>query len=154
LYKRTGEGAYLREAVERERTSVKSWRSLVEAAGDFYHDDLMFGPPESGLTGHWRDELAILERSLLDLDTRLGQLGPTSPLPVASLIEMPGAEVPPPKVEHSPVETAPPGQALTIRAAVRDAASIKWVRLLYRPVNQMKDYAILPMHREGASDNY
>src|SRR5215471_6680105 len=84
LFERTGDPKALDEAVRYERTAIEAWRQLVTAAGDVYTDDLMMGVRGAGLCGHWRDELAALEKGLLALERRRRELWPggaTKPAP-------------------------------------------------------------------------
>ncbi len=60
----------------------------------------------------------------------------------------------PPEVTHTPVTTADAGKPLTITAQVRDPAGIRWVRVLYRSVNQFKDYQTQEMKPTGVANEY
>ena len=44
LYKQAGDLAAFDEAIANERKAVQAWHDLVEAAGDFYIDNMSFGP--------------------------------------------------------------------------------------------------------------
>lgn len=57
----------LDDAIAAEQTAVAAWRGIVAAAGDAYGDDLAMGLPQFDLSGHWRDELPLLERGVADL---------------------------------------------------------------------------------------
>jgi hypothetical protein len=60
----------------------------------------------------------------------------------------------PPTVEHQPLASVPAGKPLTIAAEVSDPSGVKWVRALYRGVNQTQDYRILPMLPTEKKDHY
>jgi len=60
----------------------------------------------------------------------------------------------PPMVAHKPIARAPAGKPLTIAAEVGDPSGVKWVRVLYRSVNQTQDYRVLPMLPTGKGDQY
>jgi hypothetical protein len=60
----------------------------------------------------------------------------------------------PPEVMHTPVTTADAGKPLTITARVRDASGVRRVRVLYRSVNQFKDYQSLEMKPAGVENEY
>ena len=56
LYKQAGDLAAFDEAIADERKAIQAWRELVEAAGDFYIDNMAFGPIGRGFPHHWKDE--------------------------------------------------------------------------------------------------
>jgi hypothetical protein len=59
-----------------------------------------------------------------------------------------------PEVRHTPVTRAEAGKPLTVTARVRDPSGVRWVRVLYRAVNQYKDYQALEMKPTGEKDEY
>jgi hypothetical protein len=69
LYRVSGDLFALDDAIAREREAITAWRGIVEAAGDVYARELAMGlqiaatpTHEAGdLSGHWRDELPLLE---------------------------------------------------------------------------------------------
>jgi hypothetical protein len=147
LFDRTKDPAALEQAIAHERHAVEAWRQLVAAAGDVYADDLMFGVRSASLCGHWRDELAAMEKGLATLDQQRRALpagATTRPAPRYRPIPDTG-DTQPPTVTHTRIATAPAGKPLTISAQVQDASGVKWVRLRYRSVNQHDDYRTLPM---------
>jgi hypothetical protein len=156
LFERTKDGQALRDAIAFERRAVEAWRELVKAAGDFYTDDLMMGVRGASLCGHWKDELAALEKGLTELEQRRQNSKPdpaakTAPrFPTAARAGDSSA----PDVIHQPVLSAPAGKPITITAEVRDPAGVKWVRLRYRSVNQHQDYRTLAMAPTGEKDQY
>jgi hypothetical protein len=156
LFERTQDPDRLDDAIAYEGSAIEAWRQLVAAAGDVYADDLMMGVRGAGLCGHWRDELAALEKGRLALEQRRRGLRPAAqskPAPRYAALSGHG-DHPAPVVTHQPVITAPAGQPLAISAQVRDPAGIKWVRLRYRSVNQQEDYRTLPMLPTGERDSY
>jgi hypothetical protein len=58
----------------------------------------------------------------------------------------------PPEVVHKTVAVAQAGKPLVIRAKVSDPSGVKWVRVLYRHVNQKEDFTTLPMTPIPTSD--
>jgi hypothetical protein len=126
------------------------------AAGDFYSDDLMMGVRDASLCGHWRDELAALEKGLGTLERQRQQIQPNSPARSAPQyrVEMVAGDGEAPAVRHPPVVTARIAKPLAITAEVRDPSGVKWVRLRYRSVNQQQDYRTLPMLPTGEKDQY
>ena len=70
--------AALDDAIACERNAVEAWRQLVAAAGDVYADDLMMGVRGAGLCGHWKDELAALDKGLVALEQQRRELQPAA----------------------------------------------------------------------------
>jgi hypothetical protein len=108
------------------------------------------------LCGHWKDELAALERGLAELARRQGDLksspaGKAAPRFPPSTISGDGTA---PQVSHRPVLAAAIGKPLVVSAEVRDPAGVKWVRLRYRSVNQHQDFRTLPMLPTGEKNLY
>jgi hypothetical protein len=156
LFERIGDVKALDEAIAHERSATDAWRQLVAAAGDVYTDDLMMGVRGASLCGHWKDELASLEKGLAALEKRRRDFRPAGDVKSAPRYQ-PAAERgdhKPPVVVHRPVVTAPDGRPLAIAAEVRDPSGVKWVRLRYRSVNQHQDYRTLPMLPTGEKDKY
>jgi hypothetical protein len=146
----------LDEAIACERRAIDAWQDLVTAAGDIYADDLKMGVRSAGLCGHWKDELAALEKGLAALERKRKGFRPTGevkPAPPYS-IALAAGDHDPPTVVHQPVTSAPAGKPLTINAVVNDPSGVKWVRLRYRDVNQYEDYRTLPMVATAEKDRY
>src|SRR5258708_33567711 len=121
---------------------MEGWGQLVAAAGDVCSDDLMMGVRGAGLCGHWRDELAALEKGLLALERQrraLRPVGATKPAPRYA-IPPDDAGRDAPVVMHQAITGAPASKPLAITAQVRAPSGIKWVRLRDRSVNQHEDY--------------
>jgi hypothetical protein len=59
-----------------------------------------------------------------------------------------------PTVLHQPVLTAPALKPLTIRVNVKSPNGVKWVQVLYRSVNQTKDYETLALKPVDKNGNY
>jgi hypothetical protein len=158
LFERTKDPVALDDAIAFERKAVAEWRQLVAAAGDVYADDLMMGVRGAGLCGHWKDELAAMEKGLSALERQRRDLGPGKPVKPAPRYGKPSPFAPPdhrpPTVVHRPVATAAAGKPLAIVAEVRDPAGVKWVRLRYRNVNQHEDYRTLAMQPTGQQDQF
>jgi len=144
LFARTSDPKALDDAIAHEKRAIEAWEDLVKAAGDVYNDDLAFGRPSAGLSGHWRDELAALKKGLEKLEDERKTLKPATP---AAKIPAVAAKKDnePPEVRHTPVATAPAGKPLTLRATVTDPSGVKWVHLKYRGVTQFEDYRTLAM---------
>jgi len=156
LFERTRDPRALDDAIAHERSAVEAWRGLVAAAGDVYADDLRMGVRGASLCGHWRDELAAMEKGLAALEWQRREFRPagaTKPAPRYATLSGAGDHEPP-VVIHRPVATAPAGKPLAITVQVSDPSGVKWVRLRYRSVNQHQDYRTLPMLPTGQQDRY
>lgn len=156
LFGRTQNPNALDDAIAHERTAVEAWRQLVAAAGDVYTDDLMMGVRSASLCGHWKHELAALEKGLLALERQRRELRPAgTPKPTPRYAALPDdADREAPVVIHAAITAAPAGKPVEITAQVRAPAGVKWVRLRYRSVNQREDYRTLPMLPTGDKDHY
>jgi hypothetical protein len=149
LFERSHDVAALDNAIAYERKAVEAWRQLVKAAGDVYTDDLMMGVRVADLCGHWKDELALLEKGLDNLSQKRrdfnsqenGQVKKAPAYRPAALASNDKLF----RIAHKPVASAPAGKPLTISVQVSAPAGVKWVRLLYRGVNQDLAYQTLPM---------
>ncbi|MBK5271677.1 MAG: hypothetical protein JJE22_11760, partial [Bacteroidia bacterium] len=92
MYLHTKNPSALDSAIFHERNAIVAWRQIVNAAGDVYANDLKFGLDQVmyeginvELTGHWKDELVMLEKDLTNLEKQLEAGKTTQPLkPTAS----------------------------------------------------------------------
>jgi len=153
---RTKDPAALDDAIAYERSAIESWRQLVAAAGDVYADDLMMGARRVDLCGHWKNELAALEKGLTGLEEQRRDVEPNSATKASPryTTALKSGDCEPPAVIHQPVTTAPVGKPITITAEVRDPSGVKWVRLRYRSVTQYEEFQTLPMLATGEKDHY
>lgn len=156
LFERTKDPQALADAIMQERSAMEAWRLLVAAAADFYSDDLMMGVRGADLCGHWKDELAALEKGLAALERQQREAKPNAATRPAPRFRPSASanEGTAPEIIHQPVTIAPAGKPLTLTAEVRDPTGVKWVRLRYRSVNQHQDYRTLPMQPTGEKDRY
>ncbi|MGW8315406.1 MAG: hypothetical protein ACWGNV_07385 [Bacteroidales bacterium] len=163
IFERTQDIHALDDAIVYESQAIEAWRRIVKAAGEVYAPDLMMGVREARfmgidfrLSGHWKDELDILEDGLEQLKTRRSTLNETagertSPaytdapdIPSGVLFQ----------IEHEPITHAPAGEDILIRAAINATNGIRWVRLRYRAVNQHLDYSTATMQRVNGGDEF
>jgi hypothetical protein len=154
LFDRTKDPAALDDAITCERKAIAAWRQIVDAAGDTYAGDLMFGARSRNLCGNWKDELASLESGLEKLETQRKNVSTGdafTPSPHYSAMTS-NSDVP--GILHQPILTAPALKPMTVRATVNATAGIKWVQVLYRSVNQTKDYETLEMKPVDEKGNY
>src|SRR2546430_12509056 len=100
------------------------WKGIIADAGDIYTDDLMFGNRKAGMSGHWKDQLPLLERSLAALRQELADAGSNSTPADTALWEAFNKEFDPAygvrfwklQVVHTPITTARSDKPLTITA--------------------------------------
>jgi hypothetical protein len=154
LYVRTKDVRALDDAIAHERLACEAWRQLVNAAGDVYTDDLMMGARSRNLCGHWKDELAALEKGLVALEEERRQAPAVSTKPAPRYQSAAAEDTKALVVLHQPVLKAPAGKPLTITTDVKAAAGVKWVRLRYRNVNQYEDYLTLPMLPTDSAERF
>ena len=64
LYRRTDKPGLLPAVLQHLEQSREQWGALSVAADGHYADDLVFGFRDKGHCGHWRDDLAVVERDL------------------------------------------------------------------------------------------
>ncbi len=154
LYKQAGDLTAFDEAIANERSAIQAWREMVDAAGDFYIDNMAFGPSARGFPRHWKDELKALDTEFEQLlaerrtataradakTVRIPARDPNPKLPVVTFV--PGTAV------------AAPGQNFVVQAKVAAPAGVKWIRLRYRHVNQKEDYQTADMTLDSRTGMY
>jgi len=163
IYLRTHNPAALDSAIAHERNAIDAWKQIVAAAGDTYTSDLKFGIDHVeyegvmvDLTGHWRDELTMLEKDLANLEEQRRAdktPQPWAPFPLykVSAVDDYSKYF---NISQKPVLTAPVGKPLIITIKVSAPAGVKWVRLQFRNVNQYLNFTMVPMRATGVKDTY
>jgi hypothetical protein len=167
LFERTKDPRALDNAIAFERDATEAWKQVVEAADNVYADDLMMGVRKvtrgddryewiKELSGHWKDELALLKQGLSDLVDARDALREEDKLMNAPHYQAASVtgNIQLFQVEHRPVSTAKIGQPIPVTVSVSSPEGVKWVRLRYRSVNQQEDYKTLEMLRAGEKDLY
>ncbi len=171
LFERTNDVAALDEAIAYERHAMEAWKQIINAAGDVYTDDLMMGVRKvtrsvkyfeyrseyvKELSGHWKDELVLLEKGLKALEQLRkdfkadGMVKAAPHYKVATSTD--NSELF--NVSLIPVTSASVGKPITINVKVSASAGLKWVHLRYRSVNQKENYKTLQMLPSGEKDEY
>jgi len=159
LFKRTGDPAALERAITGERSAIEAWAGIVAAAGDIYTDDLMMGTANQGLSGHWKDELAALEKGLEKLERERDNLVNDPGFTPAPVYQIMTGEKYEDRgrmfiVSHSPVSGLKKGEQLQINIDVTSPAGVSEVRLKIRALNQEMEYGTIVMEKEADSDSY
>jgi hypothetical protein len=118
LFKHSKDLNALDDAIGHEAEAIKAWEKIVEAAGDVYNDNLMMGRERSGLSGHWKDELAKLKQGL---DKLIDQRKKSASSVTKDELS----------IAHVPIRSIAEGSKLVIRATVRAKESITRARVAY-----------------------
>lgn len=153
LYDRTKDPKTLDDAIAYERQAIAAWREMVDAAGDTYASDLMFGARSRDLCGHWREELASLESAFTKLEAERKNIPADAVFTASPRCVAFTTETVPLTIQHEPVHAARAGSPIVIRVKVSAPSGIKWVHVRYRAVDQTKNYETLDMQPD-ASGNY
>ena len=162
IFDRTRNVAAFDEAIAKERAAIDAWRQLVAAAGDVYTENLALGVCVADLCGHWKDELAALEKGLSGLEQKRTALRAEASTAKTAVSNAALPVKGPPganndnrfQISHQPVISAPVGKPIGIAIKASASAGIKWVRLRYRNVNQELPYQTLLMSPNGEKDTY
>jgi hypothetical protein len=127
---------------------------MVEAAGDFYSDNMSFGPTGRQFPRHWKEELKALETEFEKLlAERKAAPAPAS----ARSARIPARDPNPrlPVVTFAPASApAVPGRDFVVGVKVTAPEGVKWIRLRYRHVNQKEDYQTAEMTLDSRSGAY
>jgi hypothetical protein len=153
LYKQAGSLAAFDDAIANERKAIQSWREIVEAAGDFYSENMGFGSSARGFPRHWKDELPAMDKEFRELLSE--RQAATSKADARPLV-IPVRDQHPklPVVTFMPISPAVPGQDFAVHARVLAPIGVKMIRLRYRHLNQKEDYLTADMKIGGEKDMY
>lgn len=75
LFNQTQDLHALNETIRFQTEAIRHWQEIVKLTGGVYHDNLIMGRGPL-LTGHWKDELTLLEKELADLKQRQAKFRP------------------------------------------------------------------------------
>lgn len=156
IFERTKDVSALDEAIKHERNAIEAWRQIVNAADDVYAENIMMGVSVANLTGHWKDELVMLEKGLKDLEQKRSELQSASPdkkapqYKIASNSDWNERF----QISHQRITTLPVDHPLKVRVKATGTSGIKWVELSYRSVNQDVDYQTMRMLSTGEKDTF
>jgi hypothetical protein len=154
LYKQAGDLAAFDEAIANERAAVQAWHNLVEAASDFYIDNMSFGPAGRSFPHHWKDEMKALDA---EFEKLLAERQSAIARPDGKAARIPQREANPGLPAVTFVDTAAeavPGQDFAVRVKVATPAGVKWIRLQYRRVNQKEDFQSADMALDAQTGFY
>ena len=150
LYGKTGESHRLPAVRQLLRQARNEWSALAAAADGKYADDLVFSRRERGHCGHWKDDLAVVER---DLDTVERLIAEESEPPSSRPAPLPGGDMhaDPPAVVFAPPPHAAAGRDLILRIRFAAPAPLRAARCYHRIANQALDFACVDMRIDGDS---
>jgi len=153
IHRLTGISDLLRAAAQDCRDARAAWSEAAKH-GDAYVDDLTYGP-QAWIRGHWRDRLDAIDTDVEALEALASGLVPstaTSRWTGAAAGSLDLTPVPPNVVElrHEP-STLRHGDdhRIELRVGGAEAASVRSVRLRYRPMDQSRTYDETEMNRAG-----
>ena len=155
LYRQAGSLEAFDDAIADERKAVESWHDLVNAAGDFYIDNMWFGPRGRNFPHHWKDEMKALD---IEFARLLSERKSATARADAKPVRIPDREANPrvPVVTVMDPTPAPaePGRDLIVRVKATAPAGVKWIRLRYRHLNQKEDYQTAEMTPDAQTGLY
>ena len=105
LYKQTDDLFAFDRAIELEQSAKDAWSKIVDAAGEVYTRELIFGVYQVGFSRHWSEQLQYLESGLEQL---IADRLKAYPEPVTEG----------PQIAHVPVRRLKPSEPLTIQATI------------------------------------
>jgi hypothetical protein len=155
LYLRTKEVSALDDAIRYEKDAIEAWKQIVTSAGNVYADTLMMGR-KIALTGSWKQELGLMETGITKLElmrssyqasgssTKVTSFKPSENIDYYTLF----------KITHQPVSSCSVGKSVVVRIRITAVNGLKWIRLLYRDVNQYEEYKTIDMKATGNKDEY
>jgi hypothetical protein len=149
LYRRTGDGGRLREALDAYRAARDAWVEVVEH-GLVYREDITVGG-EPWLRGHWSDRLPAIDADLADVEADWGRAGRPDARSIPPLLDL---DPPPPELtySHAPPAGFERAQPVEIRLGVAGDVPGLTARLRYRHVNQSEQYVDVETSR--AADGF
>ena len=147
FHRKAGECHRLPDVRELLMQARDHWTALSSAAESACAEDLVFGFREKGHIGHWKDDLAVVERDLAAIDALLAELpesGSSAPAP------FPGGEVhpDPPEVVFHPPACATAGRDLELHIRC-ESPTPRFVRCHHRIAHQALDFDTIDMLPAG-----
>ena len=145
LIRRTKEPGHLPSVRQHLEKSRVHWNALAAAADGNYADDLVFGFREKGHCGHWKDDLAVVERDLAMVQGLMSEREQTR----ATTFEWPGGIVHPsaPGLNFRPPLEAEAGADLLLRINLEasEERSVRAARCFHRIAHQALEFEMIEM---------
>jgi hypothetical protein len=152
IHRLTGISDVLRAAAQDCRDARAAWIEATKV-GDAYVNDLTYGP-QARIRGHWRDRLDSIDADVEALEALAsGSIlwsAMQRPPDAAGSLDL--TPVPPDDVElrHEPSTLRHwADHRIELRVGGAKAASVRSVRLRYRPMDQSRTYEETEMDRDG-----
>ena len=111
---------------------------------------------KTSLTGRWKQELGLMEAGFIKLEEMRKAFLVSSTLRKAPLYK-PSENIDYYSlfnINHRAVTSCSPGKSVPVRIKTTSVNGLKWIRLLYRDVNQYEDYKTIDMKATGNKDEY
>jgi hypothetical protein len=134
LYKQTDDLFALDRAIEKEESAKEAWAGIVEAAGEVYPRELVFGVYQVGFSRHWSEQLEYLESGLEQLIADRRNAFPD-----------PKGEGP--QIAHVPVRRLSPSESLNIQATVVSRQDISKVEMMVQSTGSYETVQLKPIAR-------
>ncbi len=155
LYRLAGDLSAFDEAIADERKAVQAWHELVDAADDFYIDDMWFGATGRSFPHHWKDEMKALDAEFEELVAeRRAAVARADAKPARIPARDANPQLPAVSFVQRAPEAAAPGQDFRVQAKVTAPAGVKWIHLRYRHLNQKQDYQTADMSLDPKTGLY
>ena len=152
LFRQTHEIGLLPSVLQHLEQSRVHWNALAAAADGNYADDLVFGFREKGHCGHWKDDLAVVERDLAMVQGLMSE-GEQTP---TTTFQWPGGIVHPPApgLNFRPPQEAEPSADLPLRIYLEasEERSVRAVHCFYRIAHQALEFE--PIKMEAGKRRY
>ncbi|RLD91803.1 MAG: hypothetical protein DRJ29_13565 [Bacteroidetes bacterium] len=134
LYKQTDNLFAFDRAIEQEQSAKEAWAGIVDAAGEVYASELIFGVYQVGFSRHWSEQLEYLESGLEQLIADRQNAFPD-----------PKGEGP--QIAHVPVRRIKPSESLNIQATVVSRQEISKVEVMVQGTGKYETVQLNPIAR-------
>ena len=154
LYKQAGDLGAFDAAIADERNAVQAWQDVVDDSGDFYIDNMAFGPSGRNFPHHWKDELSPLRAEFNQLLAERKTATPRADAKPVSIAVRDSNSILPVVFFEPGQSLATPGHDYIVKIKVTAPEGVKWIRLRYRHLNQKEDYQTAEMAIDSTSGAY
>jgi hypothetical protein len=154
LYKQAGDLGAFDAAIADERNAVQAWQDVVDDSGDFYIDNMAFGPSGRNFPHHWKDEINPLRAEFNQLLAERKTATPRADAKPVSIAVRDSNSILPVVFFEPGQSLATPGHDYIVKIKVTAPEGVKWIRLRYRHLNQKEDYQTAEMAIDSTSGAY
>lgn len=152
LYQITGDRTALTEAIKSYRTARDAWAAMAADAKKVYAADITYGK-NANMRGHWFDRISGINDDLADMEARMADTNPITPLAnvdradarraIAAALARPNRLVV--SAHHVPAASFDPGKPLEVSVAFNANHPNRAVKLLYRQADQSQSWRSVEM---------